>query len=199
MAKSDKRGMDETQDGREETPRKKVLFTMSSAEDAELSDWARRDGVTKSTLLHDMIGRERKRRILQGRYGTEIDMAANYTETTLMGGKIWRGDDLAGKDAGYTRVEEFIERYPHKNWSLSIYNLLDESTAEIDCPFDEIPKIASFVYNLEHAYPMTFIGENPVSESYVIGMTLTRGRIQTPGIYRAENGKLRSVLPPDTL
>ena len=199
MAKSVKRNTDKTQDNREEAPRKKVLFTMRATEDAELSNWARQDGVTKSTLLHDMIGHERKRRALQERYGTEIDMEANYAEATLMGGKIWRGDDLAGRDAGYTRVKEFIERYPHKNWSLSIYNLLDESMAEIDCPFEEIPKITSFIYNLEHAYPMTFIGENPVSGSYVIGMTLTRGRIQTPGIYRAENGKLCSVLQPDTL
>ncbi|WP_172135868.1 hypothetical protein [Adlercreutzia sp. ZJ473] len=168
---------------------------MSTAEDIELSGWADQDGVTKSALLHDMIGRERKRRILQGRYGTEIDMIAGYTETSLLGGKIWRGDNLAGTDAGYTRVKEFIERYSHDDWTLSIYNALDESTAEINCSVEDIPEIVSFVYNLEHAYPMTFIGESPSSKSYVIGMTLTRGRIQTPGVYRAENGKLHSVLP----
>lgn len=189
----------ETQDKPKEPLRKKVLFTMSAAEDTELTNWANRDGITKSTLLHDMIGRERKRRMLEGRYGTEIDMVAGYTETTLMGGKIWRGDDLAGSDAGFARVKEFIERYPHEGWTLSIYNSLDESTAEIDCPAEEMPKIASFVYNLERAYPMTFIGENPLTESYVVGMTLTRGRIQTPGVYRAENGKLRSVLPSDLM
>ncbi len=46
---------------------------------------------------------------------------------------------------------------------------------------------------------MTFIGENPLTESYVVGMALTRGRIQTPGVYRAENGKLRSALPSDLM
>ena len=89
--------------------------------------------------------------------------------------------------------------YKRQGWTLSIYNALDESTAEIDCPAEEMPKIASFVYNLERAYPMTFIGENPLTESYVVGMALTRGRIQTPGVYRAENGKLRSVLPSDLI
>ena len=189
----------EVQDEQTGPSRKKVLFTMSAAEDIELSNWANQDGITKSTLLHDMIGRERKRRLLQGRYGTEIDMNANYAETTIMGGKVWRGDDLAGADAGYTRVKEFIGRYPHEKWTLSIYNTLDESTAEIDCPFKDIPKIVSFVYNFEHAFPITFIGENPLSESYVVGMALTRGRIQTPGLYRAEDGKLRSMLPTDSM
>lgn len=189
--------MDEVRNEKKRPSRKKVLFTMSTAEDSEFSSWADQDGITKSALLHDMIGRERKRRSVQRRYGLEIDMDAGYTEATLMGGKIWRGDDLAGTDAGHTRIKEFLDHYPHEGWTLSIYNVLDESTAEIDCPFEEIPKIASFVYNLEHAYPMTFIGENPASESYVIGMALTRGRIQTPGVYRAENGKLRSILPSD--
>ncbi|MFR2588134.1 MAG: hypothetical protein ACLS9I_09575, partial [Adlercreutzia equolifaciens] len=56
-----------------------------------------------------------------------------------------------------------------------------------------IPRIAAFVYNLEHAAPMTFIGENPVSKSYVVGMRCTRGRLDFPGIYRAEGGKLKSI------
>ena len=35
-----------------------------------------------------------------------------------------------------------------------------------------------------------FIGENPLSESYVIGMRCTRGRIDLPGTYRDAGGKL---------
>lgn len=53
-----------------------------------------------------------------------------------------------------------------------------------------MPNIAAYIYNLEHAYPMTFIGENPVTESYVIGMRCTRGRINIPSTWKAENGKL---------
>lgn len=40
---------------------------------------------------------------------------------------------------------------------------------------------------------MTFIGENPLTESYVVGMCCARGRLDFPGIYRAEDGKLRPI------
>lgn len=40
---------------------------------------------------------------------------------------------------------------------------------------------------------MTFIGENPLMESYVMGMCCMRGRLDFPGIYRAEDGKLRPI------
>jgi hypothetical protein len=176
-----------------ESEKTKVLFSMSTAEAAEISRWAKEDAVTKSTLLHNMISRERKRRLLQEQHGADIDMNAGYTESTLMGGKIWRGVDLAGTDAGYSRVKEFIDRYPHENWTLSIYNTLDESNAEIDCRVEDIPQIVSFIYNLEHAYPMEFIGENPLTNCYVIGMTLTKGRIQAPGVYSADSGRLRLI------
>lgn len=178
-----------------ESQKTKVLFSMSADEAAEMSQWAKEDAVTKSALLHNMISRERKRRHLQEQHGADIDMNAGYAESTLMGGKIWRGVDLAGADGGYSRVKEFIGLYPHENWTLSIYNTLDESNAEIDCQVKDIPQIVSFIYNLEHAYPMEFIGENPLTKCYVIGMALTKGRIQTPGVYLADNGKLRLIHP----
>lgn len=76
-------------------------------------------------------------------------------------------------------------------WGLSIYNTLDGSTAEIECEVENIPSIVSFVYNLEHAYPMTFIGENPATESYVVGMRCTRGRIEMPAAYKDVDGELQ--------
>lgn len=120
-------------------------------------------------------------------------MYATYEESTQWGGVIWRGDNLAGSDAGRSLLDKFISEHPHDGWTLSIYNTLSETTAEIDCQVEEISQIAAFVYNLEHAFPMTFIGENPVSESYVVGMCCTRGRLDFPGIYRAEGGKLKPV------
>lgn len=74
---------------------------------------------------------------------------------------------------------------------MSIYNTLDGSTAEIECEVENIPRIVSFVYNLEHAYPMTFIGENPATESYVVGMRCTRGRIEMPAAYKDVDGELQ--------
>ena len=40
---------------------------------------------------------------------------------------------------------------------------------------------------------MSFIGENQMTESYVVGMPCTRGALNIPGMYKAENGKLIAV------
>ena len=42
--------------------RKKALISMTATEYDEFCGWANDDGVTKSVLMHDMIGRERTRR-----------------------------------------------------------------------------------------------------------------------------------------
>ena len=103
-------------------------------------------------------------------------------------------DNLAGIDMGYSVVKAFIEKHPHPEWTLSIYDMLSQSSIEIACPVSEIPEIVSFVYKTEHAAPLSFIGENPLSESYVVGMSCTRGRLRIPGMYLAENGKLIDLL-----
>ena len=53
-----------------------------------------------------------------------------------------------------------------------------------------MPLIVAYIYNLEHAYPMTFIGENPLTESYVVGMRCICSRINIPSVWKVENGKL---------
>ena len=106
-----------------------------------------------------------------------------------MGGVLWKGD-LAAHDVGFTAVRAFIDGHMHKGWTLSIYDAVTGGAAEIDCELPEIPEIVAYVYNLEHAAPMLVVGESPVTESYVVGMTCTRGRIAIPGMCKAEDGKL---------
>lgn len=67
-----------------------------------------------------------------------------------------------------------------------------QKTVDIVCNLNEMPEIAERIYHLEHASPLTFIGDNPVSESYVVGMTFTQGRIEF-GNYKYEYGKLRKL------
>lgn len=115
----------------------------------------------------------------------------NYVEAiSPMGGTLWRGENLACNDAGKSIVDAFIQKYFHKGWTLSIYDELSQSTIEVDCELPDMSTIVSYIYNLEHAAPMTFIGENPMTESYVVGMNCTRGRIDIPGAYKAQDGKL---------
>lgn len=117
----------------------------------------------------------------------------NYVEgISFTGGIMWTGENLAGNDAGKSTVDAFVQKYSHEGWTLSIYDELSKSTIEIDCELADISTFASYIYNLEHAAPMTFIGENPLTESYVVGMTCTRGRIDIPGEYKVQDGKLIS-------
>lgn len=121
-------------------------------------------------------------------------MKTDYkTLLTPSGDILWKGVDLAGTDAGFSSMKRFIEENPHDNWSLSIFDSLTQSNIEIDCNVVEMPAIVAYVYALEHAYPMNFIGENRISESYVVGMTCTRGRLSIPGIYKGKDGKLIEV------
>lgn len=116
-----------------------------------------------------------------------------------MGGVMWKGH-LSGLDDagdslrindGYSTMKAFIEEHKHVGWTLSIFDTISEYTIEIDCrDLAEMPKIVSIIYHYEKAEPIAFIGENPMSESYVVGMPCTRGRLNIPGIYKVENGKL---------
>ena len=107
-----------------------------------------------------------------------------------MGGVMWKGNNLEGFDSGYSLMDSFIKEHEHAGWSLSIFDSYTEATIEVDCDLSEMPFIVAYIYNLEHAAPITFIGENPLAESYVIGMRCTRGQINIPSMWKVENGEL---------
>ena len=124
----------------------------------------------------------------------------NYIEIpSPMGGVIRKGQDLAGVDSGYSSVNEFIKKHKHTGWSLSIFDTNTENNMEIECDLSEMANIVAYIYNLEHAYPITFIGENPLSESYVVGMNFTRGRISIPSLWKSEDGKLINLAYKDEI
>lgn len=120
-----------------------------------------------------------------------MSISYNVIHTPL--GILWKGNDLSGMDGGLSMMKDFIEKNPHADWSLSIFDSLTQSTIEINCSMSEMPEIVSYIWNLEHASPMNFIGENYMTESYIVGMPCTRGRLNIPGVYKAENGKLIAV------
>ena len=93
---------------------------------------------------------------------------------------------------GLAEIKKFLEENRHEGYTLSLYNILEECAAEIDCSFDEIFQIICYAVDAEHDFP-AWIGVNELSESYVVGLNFTRGRIQTPAVYKAENGKLKRL------
>ncbi len=90
-------------------------------------------------------------------------------------------------------VEDFIKQNYHKNYTLIILDTTSDNIVDIECSVEEIPEIVSFIYQLEHAMPISFIAEDCDSESYVIGMNFKKRRI-IPGIYWFEDGALVPIL-----
>ena len=117
-----------------------------------------------------------------------------YIETVVpTGDPIWKIDDISlALDGVKELMQKFIEKYKHSDFSLSIFDCITNQTVEIDCGTDEMPTIVDYVYHLEHGTPLTFIGLNSMSDSYVVGMTISKGKINF-GCYRAENGKLVKI------
>lgn len=124
-------------------------------------------------------------------------MVVSYSKESMFGGELWRISPSASLDENLQLVRDFLDAHVHQNWTLSIFNTLTpgpDNTVEIDCLFAEIGNIAEFIIHQEKAYPIEWIGENPLSKSYVIGMPCYRGRLSIPGRYKAEDGRLREVM-----
>ncbi len=115
-----------------------------------------------------------------------------YKETTnkLTGDVMWKIDDFALATGGVmSLIEQFIQKYKHPEYCLSIYDTITSKTIEITCEFDEIPKIVDKIYRLENGTPLTFVGINSITNCYIVGMSIAKGNIDF-GYYKAVNGRL---------
>lgn len=123
-------------------------------------------------------------------------MDTNYEimKNQITGDIVWKINDrdLAITDCGKSLMEKFIKQYKNEGYTLSIYDDITENTIEIDASIIEIPEIVSNIYRAEHATPMNFIGINSLTDSYVVGMTLTKGHIDF-GHYKYINGNLKKM------
>ncbi len=123
-------------------------------------------------------------------------MKTNYeiVQNQMTGDLMWKINDinLAVTDGGRKIAEQFIKENNHNDYSLSIYDELTKNTIEIEANISEIPIIVSYIYQMEHATPLTFIGVNSLSKSYVVGMNLAKGHIEF-GRYKYVDGKLNKI------
>lgn len=116
------------------------------------------------------------------------------TKHQLTGDALWKINDidLAITDGGISITKDFIDKNKYEDYTLSIYDELTKKTIEIDANINEMPIIISNIYRTEHATPMTFIGVNTLTKSYVVGMTLAKGHIDF-GSYNYIDGKLNKI------
>lgn len=124
-------------------------------------------------------------------------MNTNYkiesTTHMLTNDVIWLVDDISLVLAGVSSlVENFINRYQHDDYTLSIYDNLTSQTIDIDCSNKDIPQIVEYLYHLEKATPLTFIAINSLCNSYVVGMSICQGTIEFSA-YTFKSGKLTKI------
>jgi len=93
---------------------------------------------------------------------------------------------------GFKEIKKFLEENRDDEYTLSIYNEMDQSTVEVICRFEEMVDVVAFVSNVEHDFP-DWIGKNELSDSYVVGMNFTRGNIHTPSVCKWVDGKLKEM------
>ena len=130
-------------------------------------------------------------------YHISDNSKSTYTPTAhpVTNDPMWLINDIDLPATGdvMTLVDKFINENKHNNYTLSIFNSLNNMTMEIFAPLPEMPKIVSAVYYAEKAMPLKFVGVDSLTDSYVVGMPLMRGRFKTPGYYKAEDGKLKNI------
>lgn len=90
---------------------------------------------------------------------------------------------------GFKEIQEFLKQNYRKNYTLSIYNNCEHATVEVICAYEDMLDVIIYVTNVEHDFP-AWIGENELSDSYVVGMNFTRGHLHTPSICEWKDGRL---------
>ncbi|MEE0989630.1 MAG: hypothetical protein U0L02_09750 [Kandleria vitulina] len=90
---------------------------------------------------------------------------------------------------GFEEIRNFLNKNYNKEYTLSIYNNLEQATIEVICDFESMVDVIAYVSNVEHDFP-EWIGVNELSDSYVVGMNFTRGNLRTPSVCEWNDNKL---------
>ena len=54
---------------------------------------------------------------------------------------------------GFKEIKDFLKKNYHEDYTLSIYNNLEQSTIEVICDFDSMMDVILYVTNVEHDFP----------------------------------------------
>ena len=124
-------------------------------------------------------------------------MEKNYsyskTFSSMTGDTLWKIKDNGLALGGIVELMySFISENRYEDYTLSIFDTMTAKTIEIECPVSEMPKIVDYIYHCEKGTPLTFIGVNSLSNSYIVGMSISRGRIDF-GCYKVEDGTLKKL------
>ncbi len=93
---------------------------------------------------------------------------------------------------GFKEIQEFLKINHNEGYTLSLYDMITQTTAEIECSFNEILPIIMQATNMEKDFP-AWIGINDFTKSYVVGLNFSRGRLHTLSSYKYIDGNLEEI------
>ena len=96
-------------------------------------------------------------------------------------------------NVGFNEIRDFLNKHYSKNYTLSIFDTIEQATIEVTCDFEDMVDVIAYVSNIEHDFP-AWIGLNELSNSYVVGMAFTRGRLSTPSVCEWKNNTLSKII-----
>lgn len=107
-------------------------------------------------------------------------------EIDMFGNPRW----YFSKDEWLDGIKAYMQKTDFRTFTLSVFDTIKEATVEIDnAKFEDFLNIIVSISQKEHTYPQ-WIGAVPLSESYVVGMEMTKGNIPVPCIGHCIDGKI---------
>lgn len=100
--------------------------------------------------------------------------------------------ELTYGNEGFKEIQDFLSKNHKEGYTLSIFDMITQTTAEIDCEFNQVLPIIMQVTNMEKDFP-AWIGINNLTKSYVVGLNFSRGRLHTLSSYKYIDGKLKEI------
>ena len=95
---------------------------------------------------------------------------------------------LSNGPKSFDEIKNYLLKNYKKGYTLSLYDMMEEETAEINCTEDNMLSAIILASNMEHDFP-EWIGINELKNSIVVGINFTRGNLHTNFTYTYENGK----------
>lgn len=97
---------------------------------------------------------------------------------------------LTYSPSDFDSVKDFIKKHYDKNYSFTLFDVLTATSIIFDNPIseilDDIPTIMELVAITEHTFAH-FIGINTLYESYVVGVDINKGVLETNSTYRFDS------------
>ncbi len=95
---------------------------------------------------------------------------------------------LSNGTKSFDEIKNYLLKNYKEEYTLSLYDMITEETAEIECTKEDILSAIMLATDMEHDFP-EWIGINELTNSIVVGMNFTKGNLKTNCFYEYNERK----------